>query len=98
MSVISAFVLYAVLWFLTLFVILPIRLKTQGDLGEIIPGTPAGAPENPQIRKRALITTGVAFVLWVAISGIIISGVISLRDLDVLDVMGPATEAGEINE
>ena len=46
MSIVSAIVLYAVLWFLTLFVVLPIRLETQGDRGEIVPGTHAGAPSN----------------------------------------------------
>ena len=31
MSVVSALVLLAVIWFLTLFVVLPIRLETQGQ-------------------------------------------------------------------
>ena len=64
MAVTSALVLYAVLWFLTFLVVIPIRLKTQGDVGEIVPGTHAGAPHEHQLKKKAWITTGVAAVLW----------------------------------
>ena len=45
MGVTSALVLYAVIWSLLFLIILPIRIKTQGDLGDIVPGTHAGAPE-----------------------------------------------------
>ena len=93
MAITSAFVLYAVFWFLTFLVILPIRVKTQGDLGNIEPGTHAGAPEEHHLKKKALITTGVAAVLWVIISGIILSGWISMRDIDFWNRMGPPSEA-----
>ena len=44
MPITSALVLFAVIWFLTLFIVLPLRLQTQGDVGEIEPGTHAGSP------------------------------------------------------
>jgi predicted secreted protein len=90
MAITSALVLYAVLWFLTLLIVIPIRLKTQGDVGEIVHGTHAGAPHEPQMKKRALITTVVSFVLWVIIASIIISGTLTVRDLDWFDRMGPS--------
>ncbi|AXI55897.1 hypothetical protein SuNHUV7_21610 (plasmid) [Pseudoseohaeicola sp. NH-UV-7] len=89
MGITSAIVLYAVFWFLTFLVVLPIRVKTQGDLGNIVPGTHAGAPEVHNLKKKAWITTGVAFVLWVIVAGIILSGWISVRDLDWFGRMGP---------
>ncbi len=89
MGVTSALVLYAVLWFLTFLIVLPIRLKTQGDIGDIVPGTHAGAPHEPQLKKRALITTAVAAVLWVIIAYIIISGTVTVRDLDWFNRMSP---------
>ena len=98
MSITSAIVLFAVIWFLTFLIVLPIRLKTQGDVGEIVPGTHAGAPHDPQIRRRAKITTGITIVLWILIGGTILSGKITIRDLDIRGVMGPATEAGEKGE
>ncbi len=94
MGVVSAIVLYAVIWFMTLLIIIPIRLETQGDRGEVVHGTHAGSPENPQMKKRFLWTTGVAFVLWVIIAGVIIFGDISVRDFDFFNRMGPAATDG----
>ena len=37
MTVVSALVLLAVIWFLVFFIVLPIRLETQGDRGEVEP-------------------------------------------------------------
>ncbi|MFY9210008.1 MAG: DUF1467 family protein [Aestuariivita sp.] len=82
MGITSALVLYAVIWFMTFLVVLPIRVQTQGDLNEIVPGTHAGAPEHHHLKKKAWITTGVAFGLWLVTSGIILSGWISVDDFD----------------
>ena len=50
---------YAVLWFLCLFCLLPVGLGAERD-----PET--GAPLNPMLKKKALIASGIAAVLWVA--------------------------------
>ncbi|NVO54416.1 DUF1467 family protein [Rhodobacteraceae bacterium B1Z28] len=89
MTITAALVLFAVIWFMTLLVILPIRIKTQGDLGDIVPGTHAGAPEIHHMKKKMWITTGVSVVLWAIIAGIILSGVISIRDFDWLNQLEP---------
>ena len=88
MGITSAIVLYAVIWFMTLLCVIPVRLETQGDKGEIVPGTHAGSPVNPQMKKRFLITTIIAAVLWAIIAGIIFSGWITVRDLDYFRRMG----------
>jgi predicted secreted protein len=90
MSIISAVVLFAVIWFMVFFIVIPIRLKTQGDVGEILPGTHAGAPADHNLEKKAWITTFVAFLLWVVIAGVIVSGRLTVRDLDLFNRMGPA--------
>ncbi|MEM1374951.1 MAG: DUF1467 family protein [Pseudomonadota bacterium] len=87
MGITSAIVLYAVIWFLTLLCVIPVRLETQGDRGEIVPGTHAGSPVNPQMKKRFLITTAIAAVIWIIVAGIIFSGVISIRDIDFFERM-----------
>lgn len=89
MTITAGLVLFAVIWFLTLLVVLPVRIKTQGDLGDIVPGTHAGAPEIHHMKKKMWITTGIAVVLWAIIAGIIISGVISVRDFDWLNQLEP---------
>ncbi|MES0824479.1 DUF1467 family protein [Ruegeria sp. SCP11] len=89
MTITAALVLFAVIWFMTLLIVLPIRIKTQGDLGDIVPGTHAGAPEVHHMKKKIWITTGISVVLWAIIAGIIISGVISVRDFDWLNQLEP---------
>ncbi|MCK0150093.1 DUF1467 family protein [Marivita sp. S6314] len=95
MSITSALVLYAVIWFMVFLIVIPIRLQTQGDVGQIVPGTHAGSPEVHNLKKKAWITTWVGLGLWVVIAGIILSGWITIRDIDVFDRMGPAPEFGD---
>ena len=80
----SAFVLYAVIWFLTLFVVLPLRLVTQGDAGTVVPGTPEGAPVDAQMKRRLWITTAAATVVWAIVAGAILSGAVTVADLEAL--------------
>ena len=86
MGVVSAIVLYAVVWFMLFLIILPIRVQTQGDLKDIVPGTHAGAPEHHHLKKKALWCTLISFAIWGAFVAIILSGVISVDNLE--DWMG----------
>ena len=97
MGITSALVLFAVIWFMTFLCVIPIRLETQGDLGEIVPGTHAGSPENHNLKKKAWITTAISAVLWCIIAGTIISGVISIRDLDMFNRMGDSSVSDGTN-
>ncbi len=89
MTITAAIVLYSVIWFMTFFVVLPLRLVTQGEAGEVVPGTPQSAPSDAQIGRKAKITTVWATILFVIIAGVIISEVISVRDLDWFGRMDP---------
>jgi predicted secreted protein len=89
MTVTAAIVLFSVIWFMTFFVVLPLRLVTQGEAGEVVPGTHSSSPENPQIGRKALITTGVAVVLWIGIASLIVWGPWGVRDLDWFGRMDP---------
>ena len=82
MTIVSAIVLYAETWFMTMFIALPIGLRTQGDDGVVVEGTHAGAPSNYNPRRKAVIVTLVAFVIWAIIVGVIYSEVLSWRDFD----------------
>ncbi|MEN9409573.1 MAG: hypothetical protein RL216_1547 [Pseudomonadota bacterium] len=88
MSITSAIVLYAVTWFMVFFIVLPIRFVSQGDAGAVVPGTPPGAPATDIVARKAKLTTLVAAGVWVVLAGIILSGVISIRDIDMRGVMG----------
>ncbi|MEM6588896.1 MAG: DUF1467 family protein [Pseudomonadota bacterium] len=89
MGPVSGFVLYAVIWFMTFLVILPIRIQTQGDLGEIVPGTHAGSPEHHHLKKKMWITTGVALVIWGIVAGLMLTGTVTLDDIDLYKRFGP---------
>jgi predicted secreted protein len=82
MNIVSGLVLYAVIWFLVLFIVLPIRLVTQGDRGDIVPGTQAGAPANLEMRRKAFVTTIVATVVWAILAAIIVSGMFRLSEME----------------
>ncbi len=88
MGVMSGIVLYAVIWFMTLFVVLPFRLTSQGEEGETVRGTHASAPANPQLRRRVLVTSGLAAVIWAAIAGVILSGAVTIEDIDLFTRFG----------
>lgn len=94
MGVTSGIVLFAVLWFLTFLTVIPIRLRTQGDVGEVVPGTHASSPEVHNLKKKAIITTIVAAILWAIIATIIITGTITVRDIDWRHLMPPVSEPG----
>ncbi len=95
MGITSALVLFAVIWFMTFLIVIPIRLETQGDRGEVVPGTHAGSPEVHNLRRKAWITTGVSVALWIVIASIILTGTITVRDIDgwMFNRMAPLTES-----
>ena len=88
MGIVSGIVLYLVFWFITFLVALPIRIQTQGEAGEVVPGTHDGSPQKHHLKKKAIITTIVAAVLWAIAAYIIITGTITVRDIDMFDRMG----------
>lgn len=92
MSITSAIVLFAVLWFLTFLVVIPIRLQTQGDVGKVTPGTQAGAPEHHNLRKKAWITTLAAAIMWVILWWIITFDIITVRDFDWMNRLPPVAD------
>ena len=88
MNLTGGIVLFAVIWFMVLFVVLPIRFRSQEDEGEVVPGTPPSAPADAQIGRKAKITTIVAVTLWIIIATIILSGVVTIQDLDWFNRLG----------
>ena len=89
MTISAAVVLYVVCWFMVFFVVLPLRNTSQGDAGAVVPGTPASAPAGFVVKRKAKITTIAATVVWAILCAIILSGVISVRDIDWMNRMPP---------
>ncbi|QYZ68172.1 DUF1467 family protein [Neotabrizicola shimadae] len=87
MTITAAIVLFAVIWWMTFFIVLPLRFTSQRDAGVIVPGTPASAPADFQVARKAKITTAVAVGLWIVFAAIITSGLISVEDFDINGVI-----------
>ena len=81
MSVTSGIVLYAVTWFLVLYMVLPLFVRNQEEAGEVEPGTSAGAPDKPLMKKKIIWTTIAATIVWAALVGVIMSGWISISEI-----------------
>ena len=94
MAVASGIVLFLVIWFLTFLCVLPVRIVTQGEAGTTVPGTHDGSPEHHHLKRKFVITTLVTIVLWSIAAYIIITGTITVRDIDFFNRMGPAPGAG----
>ena len=82
MSIMSAIALYGIIWFLTMFLVLPVRMTTQGDVGEVVPGTPASAPSDVQMWRKVKIVTAIATAAFAVIVGVILSEVITYAMLE----------------
>ena len=54
------FVIFVILWWLILFLILPIGVKKEKSVKF---GNDPGAPNNPMLKKKFLITTIIALIL-----------------------------------
>jgi predicted secreted protein len=63
--------LYIMIWWMTLFAVLPFGVRTQGEAGEVVEGTPESAPAAPRMLRVMLINTAVAAVafafVWTAL-------------------------------
>ena len=84
MGITSALVLFAVIWSMTFLIVLPIGQVHQHETGEIVPGTPASAPSEARIARKALISAVIAAVAWVVIFLIVYNQLVSIDDIPFL--------------
>ena len=87
MTITAAIVLFAVTWFLVFFCVLPFRFTSQAEDGQVTPGTPASAPADAMVGKKAKITTAIAAVVFVGLYLLITSGVITRHNMDVFHIL-----------
>ena len=64
MSITLGIAIYIVIWWTVLFAVLPIGVRTQGEDGAIVPGTPESAPTAPRLLRVVLITTAIATLIF----------------------------------
>ena len=64
MAWVSAFAIYFIIWWLTLFATLPFGLKTQREDGEVTLGTVESAPSGRHVGRAMAINTVIATLVF----------------------------------
>ena len=77
MSWATGLMVYLVIWWTILFAVLPLGMKRNENPGR---GQDHGAPERPHLVKKAIITSIVAAVLWLAFYYMHEMDIFSFRD------------------
>lgn len=79
MSLAFGLAVYLVIWWLTVFMVLPWGVR-RADPDELLPGEDPGAPGKPQLMKKFAITTFVSLVFFGIFFLIYDSGLVSFRE------------------
>lgn len=78
MSVFTGIVIYLLTWWVVIFCILPLNIESIKDTKT---GNMPGAPVNPGLKRKLILTTIIACFVWLAIYLIIRFGGISFQDM-----------------
>lgn len=82
MTLSFALAIYAIIWWIVLFAMLPIGVRTSEEAGEkASPGTAESAPVMPNLLPKMVATTVVSTIIFAALYAIIVHHVITLDDI-----------------
>lgn len=76
-GVVNGLVVFAITWWLVIFIMLPIGVRSQEESGEVVEGSEPGAPVAPMLAKKAGWTTITTSVIWIVYYVITESGVMA---------------------
>jgi predicted secreted protein len=80
----TAFAIYFVLWWLTLFLTLPFGVRSQHEDGVGAPGTDPGAPIATQMGRKLIWTTIISAVIFAVAWFAYQAGLLSIERLSKL--------------
>lgn len=82
MTLAFAVAIYLVIWWIVLFAMLPIGVRTSEEAGEkASPGTAESAPHFPNLLPKMVATTVVSSIVFAALYAIIVHHVITLDQI-----------------
>lgn len=81
MSITTAIAIYFLIWWITLFAVLPFGVRSQVEGGAVAPGTDPGAPAIPQLGAKLLWTTVIATIIFALCYVVYTRRLITLDDL-----------------
>jgi predicted secreted protein len=69
MSTTTIIAIYFLIWWITLFAVLPWGVRNQEESGEVSPGTDPGAPATHRVWRKLLWTTIIASIIFALLYG-----------------------------
>ncbi len=81
MGITGSIIVYVMIWWVVFFSILPIGIQSNKEIfKDSLEGSDPGAPKNPKIGKKFLITTIITSILFIMIYYIVYLGLFNLRN------------------
>ena len=69
MSITGSIIVYVMIWWIIFFSVLPIGIQSNKEIfNEKIGGIDPGAPKNPMLKKKIIMTSIIAFFLSIIVS------------------------------
>ena len=88
MPLTTAFAIFFLIWWVVLFGVLPLGIRSQHESGEFVPGTDPGAPSIPNLGRKLSWTTVVSVLIFAACYVVYVERLVTLQGLSRLLGMG----------
>tara|TARA_B100001121_G_C18295393_1_gene437233 strand:- start:266 stop:520 length:255 start_codon:yes stop_codon:yes gene_type:complete len=77
----GSIIVYVLIWWIIFFSLLPVGIQSKKEkFIEKIEGIDPGAPNNPKIAKKFLITTIITSIIFIVIYYLVESNLLNLRE------------------
>ena len=81
MGITGSIIVYVLIWWMIFFSVLPIGIQSKKEkFIERIDGIDPGAPNNPKIGKKFLITTIITSIIFIVIYYLVKFNLLNLRE------------------
>ena len=81
MGITGSIIVYVMIWWIVFFSLLPVGIQSNKEIfKEKIEGIDPGAPKNPNIFKKFLITTIITSIIFVVIYYLVKLNLLNLRE------------------
>ncbi len=81
MGLTGSIIVYVLIWWIIFFSVLPVGIQSNKEtFKEKIEGIDPGAPKNPNIAKKFLITTIIASIIFIVIYYLVKIDLLNIRE------------------
>jgi len=81
MGITGSIIVYVMIWWIVFFSILPIGIQSKKEkFRDTVEGVDPGAPNNPKIAKKFLITTIITSIIFIMIYYLVNNNFLNLRN------------------